>query len=860
MNVVVDADKAPDEVQRAEKTSHAIETSLEHVKTAFTTGQPISPNKQIHDLAQHIAATEKQHNLEHHKRYVEKLEQDVARCKMGAIPTKIRWEFHGKKEDDKHRKAQQGAQEALQTEMLAYVVTKQHEQLEATDRGLAQATLHRESIIKRASDIEAEMVRKVDETGVSIQQQQLVIAGNIEKKMDDISALIQHHTSAQRSNEELLQRYLEGLQPVMNIVNDILSSQKLSLPAKKSSSNGGTSKPETERSSPPEPPQVISSPREQPRGEPLNAISVLRVYNRSVEFTRQSSSNASSRPMSNFSTRNEDDCLTLLILALAVCCEIGLILSRYLSTQVSKRRGIPGAVSSYFLSDNIRFTDALGRNFRLCLDQTRTWNMLHGWLMEQFKDCPGSFKVQRGQFFIFDPRDPDRFISASAWSKAVGPRRRFQMGIVYSQTQLDGYCPKCGLEKQKNPLAKGHGEFNVVCWSCGSFYSSMILGSMRPRLNELPALRFRDDEFPRRPPYSLALAQAPLGMSHLTEVWKVSLRYRIWDLDLEPGILSARPIGSKQKDRSVVAYSRWQQEEHSEDSQEDPVAYGPAPDTHREGVEEQRDLKYLKTVWIRRDTRLHDAALQRDHILVQELVSDGYDPNHMGGWYGTPLIAAIVSGSHEIVKLLLDNGADPLLSVQQGHTPVSVAACHAKDMIGHLVFPAAFRASYDRPAEFQKAVDWALYESTTFQHKWHDFLLFIGANPTAPCPGPRESAFAKALKVRDENLLDRLIMVLWERQLLDDFEAAVLARTVKSEVLSLSENPEPWLTVCCAALAAGDAQVLVREINKRLRKKPDLYFRLNIGNLSCHPDMQRFWRDCENERHGIVVPPELAGI
>jgi ankyrin repeat protein len=332
-------------------------------------------------------------------------------------------------------------------------------------------------------------------------------------------------------------------------------------------------------------------------------------------------------------------------------------------------------------------------------------------------------------------------------------------------------------------------------------------------------------------------------------------------LDLEIGHSRARPSWEDENNTSTIAYSHWKQEEYNEEPEEEvPITYGPIPDMRQESDAEQRDFEYFKAVWINSDTRLHDAALRGNCSLARELIFQGHDPNQRTGSTGSPLVAAIVSGSYEMVMLLLDHGADPLLPVQQGHTPVSVSACHATDRVGHVLFPAAFHASYDRPADFQRAADRALYESATNRHDWHDFLLFIGANPAAPCPGPRQSAFAKALKGKDVALLKTFLMVLWERRILNRLETIILATTVKGEDISFIDNPEPWLRVCCAALAVGDARPFVQEINKRIRKQPDLYFRLNIGNTNCHPDMQRFWRNCENERKGIVVPPELAGM
>jgi hypothetical protein len=504
---VGDADKAPDEVKWAEETSRAGESCLGHVENTFNGGQPNSRVDEIRELAQHIAAREKNHSLKRYKRYGERLGRDVARRKLRALPEKIQWTLHGKTEEDKHQKDQQGSLNALHTGMLAHMVNQQNDHLTITERVSAQREAHFHALMKGTTDTGTEILQKLGETGISIQQQQEVLGRAIETKLTklgDILVLIEQQFGCQRSSEELLQKFLQRLEPLIdNKINEFGSSQNPSPLAEQTLSNH-RSDPGCRIMTSPKPYRATSSPKA--LGS-TKRISVLRVGNRSVELAWQGTSTSTATALPTMSTNEGGVYLTLLLLILAACCEIGLEMGRYISSHASKRRAIPAPVT-FLLSDNIYFTDALGRDFRLCLDQTATWDMLNGWLREQFKGCPGSSKVQSGQFFIFDPQEPDVVISRTGWSKAVGPRRHFQMGIVFSYTQLSDHCLRCFHKKQRKPWIKGRGEFNVRCPACGTLYSSSALGSLRPTLSILAVSLFKpDEERPgrRRLPYNIAL-------------------------------------------------------------------------------------------------------------------------------------------------------------------------------------------------------------------------------------------------------------------------------------------------------------------------------------------------------------------
>jgi ankyrin len=68
---------------------------------------------------------------------------------------------------------------------------------------------------------------------------------------------------------------------------------------------------------------------------------------------------------------------------------------------------------------------------------------------------------------------------------------------------------------------------------------------------------------------------------------------------------------------------------------------------------------------------LFDAITQNDIDKITALLTAGVNPNHI--YYNTPLISAIFRGQYDIIKMLLDNGADINQQIR-GCTPLYVAA------------------------------------------------------------------------------------------------------------------------------------------------------------------------------------------
>ncbi len=69
------------------------------------------------------------------------------------------------------------------------------------------------------------------------------------------------------------------------------------------------------------------------------------------------------------------------------------------------------------------------------------------------------------------------------------------------------------------------------------------------------------------------------------------------------------------------------------------------------------------------DNLLHAAVGQDIPEVIRFLVRQGLDINARGDLYDTPLLLAYSLGKHEIVKLLIELGADPHLPDYSGKVP-----------------------------------------------------------------------------------------------------------------------------------------------------------------------------------------------
>jgi ankyrin repeat protein len=82
---------------------------------------------------------------------------------------------------------------------------------------------------------------------------------------------------------------------------------------------------------------------------------------------------------------------------------------------------------------------------------------------------------------------------------------------------------------------------------------------------------------------------------------------------------------------------------------------------------------------------LHSAAAAREHAIVRMLLDNGADPNAQQERGHTALHAAAQHGDRELAELLLDRGADRKLGKDDGETPAELAAASGHDELAELL-------------------------------------------------------------------------------------------------------------------------------------------------------------------------------
>ncbi|KAJ6603431.1 hypothetical protein DFH09DRAFT_1257556 [Mycena vulgaris] len=105
------------------------------------------------------------------------------------------------------------------------------------------------------------------------------------------------------------------------------------------------------------------------------------------------------------------------------------------------------------------------------------------------------------------------------------------------------------------------------------------------------------------------------------------------------------------------------------------------------------------------------AAQIGDLATLRNLISQGVEVSERGDDDITPLMAAAMAGKGEAVTLLLDNGADAKLALDQGKREVAQAlADRHPDMIGEAWLREKFRSTSDNVKDLASKPDRALWE------------------------------------------------------------------------------------------------------------------------------------------------------
>ena len=82
---------------------------------------------------------------------------------------------------------------------------------------------------------------------------------------------------------------------------------------------------------------------------------------------------------------------------------------------------------------------------------------------------------------------------------------------------------------------------------------------------------------------------------------------------------------------------------------------------------------------------LHSAAAAQEREIVRMLLDNGADPNAQQERGFTALHAAAQHGDRELAELLLERGADPTLGKDDGETPADTAAAAGHDELAELL-------------------------------------------------------------------------------------------------------------------------------------------------------------------------------
>src|SRR5262249_49250030 len=92
------------------------------------------------------------------------------------------------------------------------------------------------------------------------------------------------------------------------------------------------------------------------------------------------------------------------------------------------------------------------------------------------------------------------------------------------------------------------------------------------------------------------------------------------------------------------------------------------------------DFQNINTCATDGDNGLHCVVRWGDFAAAKTLIDAGIDVNKAGDLGYTPLHVACMKGNAEIVKLLIDRGADPF-AISEGDTPFATARLSGHDHI-----------------------------------------------------------------------------------------------------------------------------------------------------------------------------------
>ncbi|KAH5201871.1 hypothetical protein HBH77_125900 [Parastagonospora nodorum] len=508
---------------------------------------------------------------------------------------------------------------------------------------------------------------------------------------------------------------------------------------------------------------------------------------------------------------------------------------------------VPRALSQ-MLPDNIVLRDFLGRKHSLQTEYFQNWPVLIEMLASRFKDCPGHVHISRGSFTIMDVDNFGRRIGASNWQAVVSKRKRFIMLVNISETKLvNNACTRCGERIRKQ------GAFTGICRSCNLFYRSLTGPSSRLTSQHLQTLKSA-----HYVSGNLPVPKDPEKLMHNGKCVSLvqehaRLTGEFLDLAIDAGIIKGLP-----KTTMPVEFSRDMPhapessqirdeadqvegdiemkagandiDEVSEDEESPDDHSGLIDRSSLDREQEQRELQHFSSICVEQDSSLHDAAYSSNITEMLRLLCTGHQVDENWGLWGTPMIAAVLSGSTEAIQTLLNAGADPLLSAGPLGYPLNAAAYVDHASCFQVILDATIQrrsASRKRAQSFQDAVDQSLFTFMDGEHHGPEILLlYAGANPFKQFSGGR-SAFAVALGKKNDLLTTCFLAEAWGRQLLSPHEVLCLWATVAGNDVDAKLVRDPWLASCCRNIMINRSQMLENRISARLSSHTKPFFQVH---------------------------------
>ena len=502
---------------------------------------------------------------------------------------------------------------------------------------------------------------------------------------------------------------------------------------------------------------------------------------------------------------------------------------------------IPASMSS-LLSDNVTILDILDRKHSIQYEHVRHSAVFKALLLAKFEGTPGLEKIRAGQFSLYDPENPEKSIDFGNWDHFVRPRARFAMTIHYSAVKMSNKrCANCNGSVV---------EFRPDCWICSNCNISF---RTPPRLQfeesfQTDVTCLLDYPLQRTKPHDKGLVVPASNEGrgderHWLEVFRSSLSdtqicetqsrglSRLLDLKLplEPKSLRLsgqqsqedKPTEPVASDEQLGGFLAKPMDELGDEQSLDHAA-PTSVKTERESMRklEAAELQYFKRIRIQEDSTIYDAALAGNYEAVAELLDITTHVDGICGPWGTPLTAAVISGSSAVVRLLLEHGANPLLHDGPLGTPLRVSVFRGQDDILNDLLMTKFNGSTNpKSTTLTSMMNSVLFTATMHeQMSSAEVLLVHGADPFSNHSG-QLSAFLSAVVRTLPKFVELFLRYAASRRLLSRSECSyaliALGRDCPESSLQSSFS-KPHFLQCCTEMWQGRGKMMQQLIRSRI--------------------------------------------